>query len=220
MKFTLAYSHSALNAFDNCPLAFYHTRVLKDVKDPKSSHADYGTFVHKAFEDRLNSNKPLPDTLKKYEGVCAKISDGGNVITEQELALKDDFSFTSWFAKDVFFRIKIDVVKVLTPKLVWINDWKTGKRKADFTQLERSAWGVFLKNPEVEKVHATYTWLKDDVLEPPETYTRDMLPEMTENILHKCTQVEHAKEANNWPARPSGLCNYCGYKPHCEYARR
>ena len=220
MNFTLAYSHSALNDFDNCPLAFYHKRVLKDVKDPPSSFTEYGTFVHKAFEDRLKVGKALPDTLKKYEAICAKMAVGGEVIPEYELALRSDLSFTSWFGRDVFFRIKIDVVKRLDPQLVWINDWKTGKRKSEFTQLERSAWGVMLKHPEVEKVRATYTWLKDDKFEPPEEYTRDMLPEMTERIISKCVQIENARKVNNWPARPSGLCNYCGFKPHCDYAKR
>ena len=214
----LAYSHSALKDFDNCPLAFYHKRVLKDVKDPPSSYATYGEEVHKALENRIKSGTPLPEHLARYEGLLKKITQHPTEA-EVELALTRRLAFVDWFHPEVFFRAKIDVVTRTSEDSIWVCDWKTGARRPDFGQLEISAWALMTKYPEVRTVKTAFAWIKEDKMDS-ETYTRQQREHLGVKHISRIITIENHMKANNWPARPSGLCRFCGYLPHCTYGKK
>ena len=93
----------------------------------------------------------------------------------------------------------------------------TGKRRPDFDQLELFAVQVFEHYPHIERVKTTFVWLKEMKMDH-ETYTRDQLPDLWEKILRKIKRIEGSMEHDNWPAKPSGLCNWCPCKTFCEYA--
>ena len=56
----LAWSYSSISLFKQCPKKYYHLRVLKDVKEPRSSAMLYGNKVHKAAEEYVADNKEIP----------------------------------------------------------------------------------------------------------------------------------------------------------------
>jgi len=97
-------------------------------------------------------------------------------------------------------------------------DWKTGKRRPDFDQLEMFAVQVFKHYPQVERIKTTFVWLKEMKMDS-ETFTREQEPAIWQKILGKITRIEGALEHDNWPAKPSGLCNWCPCKSFCEYAK-
>ena len=60
-------------------------------------------------------------------------------------------------------------------------------------------------------------WLKDLSMDH-ETYNRDNEPELWARLMNKVVRIEKSLETDNWPAKPSGLCNWCPCKNFCEYS--
>ena len=158
---------------------------------------------------------------ERYEALCAsieKIAANGVLTVEEEMTLNQSLKPTGWWDADAWLRSKIDVLVRNGPDAIMF-DWKTGKRRPDFDQLELFAVQVFKHYPEVQRLKATFVWLKEMKMDH-ETFTRLDMPAIWQRILGKITRIEGALEHDNWPAKPSGLCNYCPCKSFCEYANR
>lgn len=215
----LSHSHSALVLYDNCPLRYYYQRVAKAVVDKGGEASLYGERVHKFLEDRLREKHQLPQEVEGYDDMAQaieEISRGGELLVEKELTLTDKFTPTGWFEPDAWFRSKLDVL-VLRPECAYVLDWKTGKRKPDFAQLELFAMQVFMHYPEVDTVKTCFVWLKETKMDS-ETFTRDQLPDITSKLLKRVVRIEKSLESENWPAKPSGLCKFCPARNMCDYA--
>jgi RecB family exonuclease len=215
----LSFSHTSLKDFNNCPLSFYHKRILKDVVFVQGPEAKWGEEVHKHFEDRVKLGTPLPFTLEAYEQVLAKF-DGLKHECELQMALNDKLEPTEWFADDAWVRGIADIMVWLTPKKVWIGDYKTGKRRPDFDQLELFSLLTFQHCPEVEECTTSFIWTKDKAMDT-ETFHRKDANKMWERVMSRIRRVYAAQEKDNWPAKPSGLCGWCDVKKQkgCVYAR-
>lgn len=217
---TLSHSFSSLKMFENCPYRYYHQRIMKKVTDQGGEASQYGERVHKFLEDRLGKGEPLPDEVAKLEVVAARLeaaAEGHEMYFEKELTLNANLQPTGWWAKDAWMRSKLDVLILRDDDAVVI-DWKTGKRRPDFTQLELFALQVFAHYPYINKVSSSFIWIKDTALDK-EVYKREQAHTMWESLLTRVGRIEQALEHDTWPAKPSGLCNYCPCKPFCEYAR-
>lgn len=217
---TLSHSFSSLKMFENCPYRYYHQRIKKSVTDQGGEASQYGERVHKFLEDRLGKKEPLPDEVAKLEVVAARLeaaAAGHDMYFEKQLTLNVDLKPTTWWAKDAWMRSILDVLILRDDDAVVI-DWKTGKRRPDFTQLELFALQVFAHYPYINKVSSSFIWIKDTALDK-EVYKRADAHVMWEKLLTRVSRIEQALEHDTWPAKPSGLCNYCPCKPFCEYAR-
>ncbi len=216
----LVHSFSSLKQFDNCPKRYFHQRIEKSVKDEGGEAAVYGEVVHKALEERVRDKKPLPPALKKHEEVCAQFENipGVEVFAEQEMVLTKEFTPTGWWDEDAWIRSKLDIVAV-KGKTAVVADWKTGKRRPDPFQLDLFALQTFCHYPAVEKVHSTFIWLAEDKTDTFITVRKEV-DRLKKNMQYKIKRVEDALETGVWPAKPSGLCNYCPCKDFCEYAVR
>jgi hypothetical protein len=206
--------------YENCPKNYFHQRIEKSVKDTGNAVTAYGERVHKALELRLGEDAALTSETARYDLICEAIklmAKGGVLTVEEEMTLNDKLEPTGWWDNDAWLRSKIDVLVRRGPRAVMF-DWKTGKRRPDFDQLEMFAAQVFKHYPEVQEVKTTFVWLKEMKMDH-ETFTRDSLPEIMQKILTKIKRVEGSLEHDNWPAKPSGLCNWCPCKNFCEYAR-
>jgi hypothetical protein len=123
---------------------------------------------------------------------------------------------TGWWDADAWLRSKIDVL-VLYKDKAHVLDWKTGKRRVDFMQLELFALQVFKHFPEINTVNSTFVWLKEKSIDS-EQFTRDQAPDMWRTLLDKIRRIELSLEKDKWPARPSGLCRFCPARHLCDYA--
>ena len=216
----LAHSYSSLKLFENCPKNYYHQRIEKSVKDSGNAVTAYGERIHKSLELRLGEGAMLGREAERYEALCAsieKIAANGVLTVEEEMTLNQSLEPTGWWDADAWLRSKIDVLVRNGPDAI-VFDWKTGKRRPDFDQLELFAVQVFKHYPEVQRVKTTFVWLKEAKMDH-ETYTRLDMPPIWQKILGKITRIEGALEHDNWPAKPSGLCNWCPCKSFCEYAK-
>lgn len=217
----LAHSYSSIKLFENCPKNYFHQRIEKSVKDSGNAVTAYGERIHKSLELRIKEGTPLDREAKAYEPLAAAIEKAtlgfDDLTTEEEMTLNEKLEPTGWWDSDAWLRSKIDVLARRGPK-AYMFDWKTGKRRPDFDQLEMFAVQVFKHYPQVEQIKTTFVWLKEGKTDS-ETFTRAQEPAIWEKILGKVTRIEGALAHDNWPAKPSGLCNWCPCKSFCEYAK-
>jgi len=212
-----AWSHSALQTFEQCPRKYYYLKVAKSVKEVPSDAMTWGKTVHTHLEQRIRDGTPLPAILAPHEPIAAKIAASkGTVLVEQQLALTRDLQPTSWFDKSVWLRCILDVAIIGKAKAV-ILDWKTGKRKFENDQLKLFAITTFHHHPEIDTVDTGFVWLKENKIDK-ETFTREQLPELWQEFIPRVERLNLAFEHDRWPAKPSGLCSWCPVgKDKCEF---
>jgi len=217
---TLSHSFSSIKMYENCPKRYYHQRITKEVKDTGSDATRYGERVHEDLEHRLVKAKPLSKETESYEALCKSIENmvgEGELYAEKQLCLNENLTPTGWWAADAWLRSILDVLIIIGDKAI-VMDWKTGKRRPDFTQLQMFALQVFKHFPQVTKVQSTFVWLKDMSLDS-ETFKQNQTNLLWADLLARIGRIQESQEHNNWPARPSGLCNWCPAKNICEFAR-
>ena len=209
-----AWSYSALQLFETCPRKFQALRVTKEVKEPEGEALRWGNYLHKQFEEYINSRGKyvLPQELNRYRALLdAVLAHEGEKFCEYSVALTQSLTPTTFFGKDVWTRGKLDVL-ILNGKTAYVLDWKTGKPKPDASQVKLFALYVFALFPDVEEVKAGFVWVADGVTNAVEIYTylKSDTQGMWNEFLPRIKLFEDAHATNNWPVRPSGLC-----KAHC-----
>ena len=218
----LTHSFSALKMYENCPRRYMHQRVNKEVQDEGSDASKYGERIHEALELRLRDQSPLTDETRKYESLCTAIereSKDGELFVEQKMTLNKNLTPTEWFAPDAWFRSVLDVLMIHeNQKKAFVLDWKTGKRRPDFTQMEIFALQVFKHYPEVDSVTSALVWLRDYKMDT-QVYKREQSNEMWAKIMARINRIYESLEHDTWPPKPSGLCPWCPAKHICDYAK-
>lgn len=212
----VAWSYSALTAFETCARRYYLTKVSKEVKEPPTSETMWGNRVHKSLEHRITDNRPLPTDMAEYEPIVAKIiAKGGVIRAEQKMALTRNLQPCEYFDKDVWVRGITDVT-VVKGTTLFNGDWKTGKPKKNSAQLRLSAALVMAFKPFIETSINAFIWLKNGTVDT-EKVTRADIPIIWQEFAPRVTRLEIAVSENKFPPRPSGLCkNYCPCTS-CEY---
>lgn len=206
-----SWSYSQLKNFETCPKRYYHYNVIKDVVEPKTAQLAEGDAVHKAFEERVKNNTPLPFGMGHYEPTMAKLMQApGKIYAEQKLALTSTFQPCGYFAKNVqpWFRTVIDFTAIDGANAI-IVDYKTGKVAQDTTQLQLMAVTAFAAAPAIQRIRAVLMFVAHEQVER-EEYIRDDVMEIWGEILPRVKKVEQARASKEYPPRPSGLCKrYC-----------
>ena len=215
----LAHSYSSIKLYENCPLRYFRQRVVKDVVDEGGEASKHGERIHKFLEERLRDNAELPQDMFRYEKLCKsveKLSTGGELFIEKELVLTENLTPTGWWDSDAWLRSKLDVLVIKGTTAV-VMDWKTGKRRPDFFQMELFAAQVFKHFPEVQTCKTTLLWLKDMAMDT-ESYERSQSNEIWAKVLGKISRIYKSLDHDNWPAKPSGLCRFCPARHNCDFA--
>jgi CRISPR/Cas system-associated exonuclease Cas4 (RecB family) len=216
----LAHSYSSIKMFENCPKRYYHQRITKEVTDTGSDATRHGERIHADLEHRLINQKPLTYDTEQYEVLCQTIevlATGGELHAERQLCLNENLTPTSWYANDAWLRSILDVL-ILKDDEAIVMDWKTGKRRPDFTQLQLFALQVFKHFPEIKSVKSSFVWLRHMEMDT-EVFTVDKTNLMWADMLSRIERIQQSLDNDNWPAKPSGLCNWCPAKNICEYAK-
>ena len=215
----LAHSYSSITLYENCPLRYYRQRILKDVVDGGGEASKHGERVHAFLENRLKGTD-LPQEIINYEPLCKsveRIASNGELHIEKELVLNDNLTPTGWWDADAWLRSKLDVL-VITGNDAVVMDWKTGKRKVDFFQMQIFAAQVFKHYPHVQRVKTSLVWLKTMEMDT-EQYNRIDINTVWAEIMKRIQRIHTSLEHDNWPAKPSGLCRFCPARHDCDFAR-
>ena len=207
------WSFSKAKAFDTCPKQFYHVNILKEYPFEETEAMRYGTEFHKACEDYIGKDTPLP---KKFGFIAPTLNALNNKrgvkVCEKKLGLTADLEPCDFFDKKVWFRGIADLIIVdVLAGVAWVIDYKTGRssKYADKGQLELMALSVFKHYPEVTKIKAGLLFVVAGSLIK-ETYEIDSESILWEKWLAKYANMKVAFDKEVWNPRPSGLC-----KRHC-----
>lgn len=202
------WSYSRLKNFETCPKRHWHIDIQKDVKEDESEQLTWGNLVHTSLANRLSKGTPLGRGMEAYESWCKKIEAGvtsqGKLLVEQKLAINADFSPTTYFAKDVWYRSVADVIVLQGPVALAV-DWKTGKILEDAVQLALMACCIFAHYPEVQKIRTEFIWLKEDATSRADFSRQDMIS-VWRGLWPRIEQLRRAHETSSYPPKPGALC--------------
>jgi hypothetical protein len=214
------WSFSSLKLFEQCPRKYYHLRVVKDFKEPVSEAMSYGTDMHKAAEDYIKSDTPLPKRFAYMQSTLDSLKLlPGERLCEYEMGLTKDLKPCGFKDKDVWFRGIIDLA-ILDHETgeARILDYKTGRstKYADTGQLELMALGVFKHFPTINKVRAGLLFVVANAFIK-EQYDISQEPKLWTRWIQRHSRIEIAHQSDVWNPNPSGLCRkHCAVKscPH------
>ncbi len=207
-----AWSFSSLKTFTTCPKKFYHTKVLKDIKEPEGEQALYGKLVHEVAELYIRDGKEIPEKfafIKPALDSLLKIQ--GEKLCEFKMALTEKLEPCDFFDPDCWFRGVADLLIIDREKgEARVIDYKLGKsRYADLGQLELMALAVFKMFPEIKKVKGGLLFLAEDKFVP-SVFEVEQQHRYWGNWMPKVMMLESAYSADIWNAKPNGLCkNHC-----------
>lgn len=205
------WSYSKIKNFETCPKRYYNIDVAKNYSEPESEQLTYGNTVHKVLAEAISGKAPLPETYKSLQKHVDRVTAGGNaakILVEQDLAVTKDFAPTAYFGDDVWFRVKVDVAKIVGP-VAAIVDWKTGKIVEDGIQLAIFAQAIFSHHPQVQKIRTEFVWLQHDAVTRADFSRADMVS-VWAGLLPRVQTLEGAHKAMDFPPKPGGLCRrYC-----------
>lgn len=210
------WSFSQLKGYETCPRRYYHYNVAKDVVELETSQLAEGNALHEAFHKRISKGVELPLGMTHHEPLLAKIvSAPGETYAEQKLALTEQFTPVGFFGKNVWFRTVIDAAKINGDSAI-VFDWKTGKPSIDETQMQLVSATMLHHMPKLNSVKAALIFVNYGETERSE-YLRSDLPSIWGEVLPRVRKLKQAREDNDFPPKPGGLCRrYCNVVS-CEY---
>lgn len=217
-----AWSHSALESYENCPKQYHATKILKRYPFVETQEVIWGREVHSAFENFLLYASPLRADLQMHQDFLQSFKDQpGELKGEERIALDTSMQRCDYFDKQrqVWYRGQIDAVKRdFASGVSHILDHKTGKVKNDFAQLKGFAMFELLTQPQIHTVKVEFYWTQIRGANG-ETYTRADLPALIGFFTPKLHRFADAHLRGDFPAKTSGLCN--GWCPvtDCEFWR-
>lgn len=111
----------------------------------------------------------------------------------------------------------IDRIQIDPDGIIHVCDYKTTKNKKylkdDFFQLLTYAFVMFEKHPEMEVVRCSYVLIRHGFEFITKEFTKAEASVIRQQYLDYTAEILQETE---FPAHPTGLCNFCSYQEHCE----
>ena len=209
---TVVWSHSSLKNYEGCPRRYYEERVAKNFKFKDTQATLYGTALHKAAEDYIGEDIPLPPEYAFIQGTLDALkTKPGRKLVEHKMALTEQLVPCDWTAPDVWVRGIADLLIVnddnLTARVV---DYKTGNNKyPDREQLKLMSMMVFAHFPHIREVKSALLFVvKNDMVK--HSMARDKVDAEWWRYRERTAKVAASMESGVWNPQQSGLCGkYC-----------
>lgn len=220
----LAFSFTAMEKFMQCPRAWAADKYYKAVPYQETEHTIWGNRVHTAAENYLRN--ALDGGVRPVEEECLPLvkrycdfflSMKGDLHIEKEICCTKDLAPCGW--KDwntVWFRFKGDVLVIKDRRLIYA-DWKSGKKKDDFFQIEVAVALADLYFPDAfDTADGKLIFVKESdpkkaIVGLPKPITKADIPAIWEKIYAITNRMTEAWEHANFRMQTSGLCKaYCG----------
>lgn len=233
IKKVTSWSFSRYSDYKLCPLKFKLKHIDK-ITEPKNDAMQRGADVHEKAEKYIKGEiRTLPaelklfaDKFKELRKVYKKVTSG--LVVEDNWAFTIDWTRTMW--NDwigCWVRIKLDCAEFEDTETMIINDWKTGKFRADqneeyVEQLELYGLAALLLHPHVETVKPRLVYLDTGEIYPPEDkpiiFTRKDIPKL-KKLWEK--RVKPMMNDLIFPPRPNDKCRWCHFRKsstgHCKF---
>lgn len=216
---TVKWSYSSLKTYLNCPKQYYEVKVAQNFVQKDTHHTIYGKEVHKALEEYVKTQTPLPKNYEFIKPVLDSLIDiPGDKYPEQEMALnaaREPCDFTS---PDYWVRGIVDLL-IVDGSDAFIIDYKTGNpRYADPKQLKLMALMTFAHFPNVENIKGGLLFVSKNTFIP-ENYVREEITKYWASFANELERLKLSFESAIWPPNPSGLCGFCPVST-CNFQKR
>lgn len=203
-----AWSHTALNDFENCPHQYHENRVLKRFGFVETDEMKWGKIVHRHFEHYILHRTPLPATLVTHQEFLDDfLAQPGEVAGEERIALDRNLKACSYFGDPlIWWRGQVDARKRDKARgFSHILDHKTGKQKSDLDQLKDFALYEFLTQPEIHTCKVQFYWTQTKAATGM-TFDRSLVQTHLRDLLPRLGRYADAFENDHFPPKQSGLC--------------
>jgi hypothetical protein len=218
------WSYSSIKTFQQCPKKYYHLKVAKDVKDEGSQATIYGQELHKAAENYIQFDTPLPEQFAFIQELLDSLKKiPGEKYCELKLgiALRDGkYVACDFFAKDVWWRGVADLV-IINGDTAFSVDYKTSKnaKYADTKQLDLVASAIFTHFPQVKTIKSGLLFVvsKDFIKKDHDAMFRTAY---IEHFKFDIERIDTATKTGVWNAVAGPLCGYCPVKTCHNYRER
>lgn len=217
----IVWSFSSLKTFQQCPRKYYHTKILKDVREPDTVATLYGKSAHTVAEEYIRDGVPIPPQFEYMQGMLDQLKAiPGEKLCEVMLGLTKELEPCDFDAPDVWWHGIADLVVLDEEKgIAHSVDYKTSKsaRYADVKQLDLVAAAIFAKYPKIKTIKSALLFVVSK-----EFIKAKHHAEMKEKYLEKpaldVARIEAARENGVWNPISGPLCRFCSIKT-CEHNR-
>ena len=215
------WSYSSISLFMQCPRKYHRLRVVKDIVEPVQEHLLYGSAVHKAAEEYVRDDTPIPEKygfIQEYLYPLKALP--GDKLCEYEMGVRADLTPCGFMDKDVWCRGIADLLIInddnLTARVI---DYKTGNNKyPDREQLKLMALMVFAHFPHIRRVEGALLFVvKDDIAKA--SFMVGEAEEYWWDYRERVARIEQAHETGVWNPKPTPLCGWCPCTD-CEYNKK
>jgi len=209
---SIIWSYSSLKTFQQCPRKYYHTKVIKDIKESDTDATLYGKRMHLVAEEYIRDGKPIPPEFNYLEPTLKILADiPGDKHCEVKLGLTSDFKACEFDAPDVWWHGIADLVIINNEKgLAHSVDYKTSKnaRYADVKQLDLIAAGIFAKFPQIKKIKSALVFVvSNEIVKKKHEHTMKSL--YLNSMEPELIRLEAAIKNDVWNPVSGPLCRYC-----------
>lgn len=217
----IVWSFSSLKTFQQCPRKYYHTKILKDVREPDTTATLYGKSAHTAAEEYIRDGVPIPPQFEYMKAMLDQLNAiPGEKLCEVMLGLTKDLQPCEFHADDVWWHGIADLVVLDEANgIAHSVDYKTSKnaRYADVKQLDLVAAAIFAKYPKIKTIKSALLFVVSKEFVKAKHHA-----EMKEKYLEKpaldVARIEAARENGVWNPISGPLCRFCSIKT-CEHNR-
>jgi hypothetical protein len=210
----VVWSYSSLDLFKLCPHKYFRLKVKKDVKEPYQDHLQYGLKVHKAAEDFIEKDTPIPHEYEDMLEPIVKLKEmRGEKLCEYRMGLTRNLEPCKFSDKEVWWRGIADLIVIQDDK-AFVVDYKTSKssKYADMKQLEILSLALFKHFPKVKKVKAGLLFVVANDFVKTE-FTTDDSKVLWTKWFEDTGRLEKAVELDVWNPRPNFTCSqWCAVK--------
>lgn len=207
-----AWSFSRWETYEQCPLRF-KLKYIDKLKEPPSPALDKGKRVHDEAECFLTTpDAPLPDSLRRFEGLFFELRELPGMIADQETlqwGYDAQWRPAGWFAKATWFRSVLDAFVPYSDDTATGIDFKTGKmREISYEQIETQALAAFSRIPSLRVVEMRL-WYLDSGSEIIQTYSADNVPALKEKWEKNAAPMF---SDTLFAPRPNRMCRFCAFR--------
>lgn len=208
MSYEKPISYSGLKVFKQCP-RLWESRYLLKEKPPKSKAADRGTAMHDLLEKFFKGEIQFPHgdpTLNKWRRFMEYLTTF-SPSAEMELAVKKDWSETTFDDPDAYYRGKADLSHEEDQgETLAVYDWKSGRIYDDHPEQGLTYISLTVKK-EYARYRTKFVYLDLPLQVKNNEYTAE---QRDQHIISLREDIEKVRTCEDFTPTPSpNACKWC-----------